>query len=411
MRDLPPGPREHPALQTVEWIVRPTTLLRRARARYGEPFTLRTVWYDAPLVIVSDPEEVKRAYGAPPDVLRGGEAAGFLEPFAGARSILILHGDEHLRQRRLVLPPFHGEALKGWTDTIAALAHQELDTWQPGKPIKALPRMQALALEIIQRVIFGSQDAELRHALRAALDMTGSTTRLIAMSLLQRELDGRSPYGRFMKAVRELNALIHARIETAGDGDSILDTLKQAGATGDELRDQLVTLLAAGHETTATGLAWTLERLARHPARLDDDAHLDAYVKEVLRTRPVLSITARKTLTPYTIGAHTIPPGVYVAPCLYLAHRRREAFAEPTRFRPERFIDSSQQPFTFLPFGGGTRRCVGAAFATLEMREVLRAVTQRFVIRPTRPQGERVRRRSITLAPARGAEIIPDALA
>src|SRR3954468_3081922 len=154
MRDLPPGPREHPALQTVEWIVRPTTLLRRARARYGEPFTLRTVWYDAPLVIVSDPEEVKRAYGAPPDVLRGGEAAGFLEPFAGARSILILHGDEHLRQRRLVLPPFHGEALTRWTQTIADVAHAQLDTWRSGRPLRAHPRMQALTLEVIQRVIF-----------------------------------------------------------------------------------------------------------------------------------------------------------------------------------------------------------------------------------------------------------------
>jgi cytochrome P450 len=410
MADLPPGPREHPVLQTVEWIVRPTALLRRARARYGEPFTLRTVWYDAPLVIVSDPAEVKRAYAAPPDVLRGGESASFLEPFAGPRSILILHGDEHLRQRRLVLPPFHGEALKRWTATIAQLAHAELDTWTPGRPMRALPRMQALALEIIQRVIFGSTDPELRRALRAALDMTGSTTRLIAMSLLQRELGGLSPYGRFLAAVRALDQLIHARIEQAGDGDSILDTLKDSGATREELRDQLVTLLAAGHETTATGLAWTLERLARHPATLTDDAHLDAYVNEVLRTRPVLSITARKTLEPYTIGAHTIPPGVYVAPCLYLAHRRPEAFPDPKAFKPERFLESSP-PYTFIPFGGGTRRCIGAPFATLEMREVLRAVTQRFTLRPARPQGERVRRRSITLAPARGAEIIPDALA
>src|SRR5262249_41421039 len=175
MPDLPPGPREHPALQTVEWIVRPTALLRRARARYGEPFTLRTVWYDAPLVLISDPDEVKRAYAAPPDVLLGGESASFLEPFAGPRSILILHGEEHLKQRRLVLPPFHADALKRWADTMAALAHEELDRWAPGVPLKALPRMQALALEIIQRVIFGSRDPELRVALRAALDMTGST--------------------------------------------------------------------------------------------------------------------------------------------------------------------------------------------------------------------------------------------
>src|SRR5690348_12106267 len=165
MSVLPPGPREPAALQTVEWIVRPTALLRRAQALYGEPFTLRTAWSDAPLVLISDPAEIKRVYAAPPDVLQGGEAAGFLEPFAGRNSILILHGAEHARQRKLVMPAFHGEALQRWTDTIAELAHAELDTWVPGRPMKALPRMRALTLEVIQRVIFGSQDLALRDAL------------------------------------------------------------------------------------------------------------------------------------------------------------------------------------------------------------------------------------------------------
>ncbi len=224
-----------------------------------------------------------------------------MEPFTGPRSVLILHGDEHLRQRRLMLPPFHGEALKRWTDTIAEITHAELDTWVSGEPLRSLERMQAVTLEVIQRVIFGSRDPELRDALRAALDMTGSTTRLIAMSLLQRELGGRGPYGRFLGAVRRIDSLLYERIDDAGGGDSILDTLKATGATREELRDQLVTLLAAGHETTATALAWALERLARHPRTdLHDDAHLDAAVKEVLRTRPVLSITARRVLKPYS---------------------------------------------------------------------------------------------------------------
>ena len=166
MESLPPGPKAPSALQTVEWIVRPTALLRRAQARYGEPFTIRTAWSDAPLVLISDPAEIKRVYAAPPDVLQGGEAAGFLEPFAGRNSILILHGPEHARQRKLVMPPFHGEALKRWTDTMADVAHEELDTWPPGTPLKALPRMRALTLEVIQRVIFGSRDPELRDALR-----------------------------------------------------------------------------------------------------------------------------------------------------------------------------------------------------------------------------------------------------
>ena len=423
---LPPGPREPAALQTVEWVVRPTALLRRAQARYGEPFTLRTAWSDAPLVLVSDPEEIRRIYTAPGDVLQAGDSSAFLEPFVGRHSVLILNGDEHLRQRRLVLPPFHGEALRRWTQTIAEIAHAELDTWVPGRPIRALERMQALTLEVIQRVIFGSRDPELRDALREALDLTGSMPRLVAMSLL-------GPGRRFARAVERVDALVYARIdaalvaggqaasvggEVAAGGempprgeratgavpDSILALLAASGATRDELRDQLVTLLAAGHETTATALAWALERLARHPETdLSDDAHIDAAVKEVLRTRPVLSITARKTLQPYELRGYTLPPGVYVAACLYLAHRRAG-----TDFDPTRFLDGqAPDPYTFIPFGGGTRRCLGAAFATLEMREVLRAVSQRFTLAPDRPAGERMRRRSVTLAPSRGGSIIP----
>ncbi len=359
-------------------------------------------------MLFSDPDEIKRVYAAPPDVLRGGEGSSFLEPFVGPRSVLVLYGDEHLRQRRLMLPPFHGEALKRWKDTIAEITHQELDTWVEGRPIRSLERMQAVTLEVIQRVIFGSRDPELRDALRSALDMTGSTTRLIAMSLLQRELGGHSPYGRFLGAVRRIDALLYERIDDAGGGDSILDTLKATGATREELRDQLVTLLAAGHETTATALAWALERVARNPQPdLHDDAQLDALVKEVLRTRPVLSITARRVLKPYPLGDYTLPEGVYVAPCLYLAHRRADTWPDPTRFDPQRFLDGAPEPFSFVPFGGGTRRCLGAAFAALEMREVLRAVTERFTLRPDRLQGERMRRRSVTLAPARGGSIIP----
>ena len=424
MTVLPPGPREPAALQTVEWIVRPTALLRRAQARYGEPFTLRTAWSDAPMVLVSDPEEIKRVYGAPAGVLRGGESAGFMEPFTGASSILILHGDEHLRQRRLMLPPFHGEALKRWTATMAEIAHAELDTWTPGKPLHGRERMQRLTLEVILRVVFGSRDDELRAALRAALDMTSSTPKLIAMSLT-------GPTPAFKRAVARVDALVYARITAArraprapaagGNGDapapgagSILDLLVATEATDRELRDQLVTLLAAGHETTATALAWALERLARHPnalAQCRDDAYLDATVKEVLRVRPVLSITSRKTLQPYPLGGYTLPLGVYVSPCLYLAHRRPELWPDPTTFRPERFLEGQPEPYSWVPFGGGTRRCLGASFASLEMREVLRAVASRFTLRPDRVQGERMRRRSVTLAPARGGIVIATPLA
>ncbi|WP_028067048.1 cytochrome P450 [Solirubrobacter soli] len=381
MRDgLPPGPKEPAALQTVEWIIRPTALLRRAQARYGEPFTLNTVWMDAPLVLTSDPQEIKRIYAAPPDVLQAGDSSSIMEPFVGPNSVLILHGEEHLKQRRLMLPPFHGEQLRKWAATVSEITHAELDTWPAGTTVKTLPRMQAITLEVIQRVIFGSRDHALKDALRTALDMTGSMPNLIAMALL-------GPHKRFTRAVARIDELVYARIDDATDGDSILTTLKAAGATRQELRDQLVTLLAAGHETTATALAWACERLAREQPPLDTDQDIDAFVKHVLTTRPVLSITARKTLQPYSLQGHTIPKDVYVAACIYLAHRRPDA--------------------PYIPFGGGTRRCLGAAFATLEMREVIRAINQRFTLAPDRPEGERMRRRSVVLAPSREGSIIP----
>jgi cytochrome P450 len=286
--------------------------------------------------------------------------------------------------------------------------------------------MQALTLEVILRVVFGSTDPALRDAFRAALDLTKSTPRLIAMSLVQRDLGPRSPFGRMLRSVERIDALLERRIADPGEG-SILALLAASGATPAEVRDQTVTLLAAGHETTATALAWALERLARHPGELaalhersggeasgrdsGDDARLDATVKEVLRVRPVLSITSRRVLERWEVGGHTLPAGVYVSPCLYLAHRRPELWPDATAFRPERFLDGAPESFSWVPFGGGTRRCLGAAFAALEMREVLRAVAARFALAPAQPAGERMRRRSVTLAPSRGAIVIPYALA
>jgi cytochrome P450 len=400
-----------------EWIVRPTALLRRCHARYGEPFTLKIAWSDAPMVFISDPAEIKRVFAAPQDVLRGGESSSVLEPFAGPHSMLLLHGAEHLRQRRLMLPPFHGEALARWRDTIGELAHRELDGWTG--PVRSLERMQMLTLDVILRVVFGTGDPELRDAIRRTLDMTTSLPRLVAMSLFRGPV---GPWASFNRAVRRLDELIYARIDAEVDDGSVLALLRAARhedgspPAREELRDQLVTLLAAGHETTAGALAWAVERLARHPdvlarVRAGDDAYLDAVVKEVLRTRPVLSIVGRKTLAEFEVGGWTLPPGVHVTPCIYLTHRRADLWEQPRAFRPERFLDGAPDPYTFIPFGGGTRRCLGAAFATLELREVLRAVAARFELRPDRREGERMRRRSITLTPARGGYVTPESLA
>jgi cytochrome P450 family 135 len=409
---LPPGPPAPAAVQTIEWIVRPTDLLRRSAARYGEPFTLRTLWADAPMVLVSDPETVKRVYAAPPEALRGGESSTVLEPFVGPSSILLTSGEEHMSRRKLILPPLHGQAMEAHRATVAALAAAELDRWVPGRPLRTLPRMQALTLDVILRVVLGEPDERLRAAIRKALDMATSPSRLITLSLVPR---GSPPWRSFERAVADVDALLRAMIRARRDqsaGGAILDDLIAAGATEDELRDQVVTLLAAGHETTAGSLAWALERLARHPhvaARLrgGDDAYLDATVKEVLRVRPVLSITPRKVVEPFAADGWTLPPGVHVTPCLYLAHRRPELWPDPTAFRPERFLDGAPAPYSWLPFGGGVRRCPGAAFATMELHEVLRAVAGRFDLRPDRPAGERMRRRGVTLAPSRGGRIVP----
>ena len=410
MDGLPPGPGEPAALQTVEWIIRPTDLLRRTAARFGEPFTLRTLWAQAPLVVVSDPETIRRVYSAPPGALRGGAASGVVEPFAGSSSILLLDGDEHLRQRRLVLPALHGERMRLHRETVSALARAEVARWPRGAPVTALPRMQALTLEVIMRVIFGTRDEQLRAAVRAALDLTTSMPRMVAMALTSRESP---PWRRFRRAVARLDELLFALVRRRTPGDAaVVDELIAAGAGERELRDQLATLLAAGHETTAGSLAWALERLARHPGALarvrdGDDAYLDAVVKEVLRVRPVLSVTPRTTTAPFELHGYTLPAGVNVTPCPYLTHRRPELWADPTAFRPERFLDGAPAPYAWLPFGGGTRRCLGAAFATMELKEVLRAVAEGVELRPERPAGERMRRRGVTLTPARGGRVVP----
>ncbi len=405
---LPPGPPTPAAVQTLEWIARPTDLLRRSAARYGEPFTLRTLWADAPMVLVSDPAEIKRIHAEPSSVLHGGASSKVLEPFAGPSSILLTDGEEHLRARRLVLPPFHGERMEARRAEIARLAAAEVDGWPTGEPLRTLPRMQALTLDVILGVVLGAPDARLREAIRGALDLAQSLARLMVLSVVP---PGTPPWRRFDRAVARLDALLLEAIRSRPrDGGAVIDELIAAGGTEGELRDQVVTLLAAGHETTAGSLAWACERLARHPEvqdrlREDGEAYLEATVKEVLRTRPVLSITPRKAAVPYELGGYTLPPGTHVTPCVYLAHRRPELWPEPTAFRPERFLGARNPP-GWLPFGGGIRRCAGAAFATMELHEVLRAVVARRRLAPDRPESERMRRRGVTLSPSRGGRVI-----
>jgi cytochrome P450 len=398
----------------MEWIVRPTLLLRRSAARYGVPFTLRTLWAHAPMVLVSAPEDVRRVFTARPDVLRGGGSA-VLEPFAGPSSLLVLDGEAHLRARRLQLPAFHGDRMRAHAPVIASLAAAELDRWPRGREVATHERMQALTLEVMLRVVLGDSAPALRSAIEDALALVRSAPRLVAMSVLGRE-------GAFRRAVARVDgeiAALVARRRAAAVGPEpppILDELLAATPSDAEVRDQLVTLLAAGHETTATALAWAFERLARDPAlvadlRAGDDELLDATVKEVLRCRPVLSVAPRDVVAPFALaGGTVVPPGAQVAACIYLAHRRAESFPpDPLAFRPRRWLDGPKPPpYAFIPFGGGSRRCLGAAFAQMEMREVLRAAVERLELAPPRrsARGERVRRRAVSLTPARGGRVV-----
>ena len=402
---LPAGPREPWAVQTAEWVARPTAFLRRCARRHGEPFTLRTAWADAPMVLVSHPDDVKAIFTGDPEILRAGGSGSLLEPFAGRHSILLLDGDAHLRQRRLMLPPFHGERMRAHRAMVAALARAELERWPRGAGVRTHERMQALTLEVILRVVFGSTEPRLRAAIRDALALTRSAPRLIAMSLgAQRG---------FRRALRRVDAELYALIDRASAGgvaeDVVLVDLLEASASREEVRDQLVTLLAAGHETTATALAWAFERLARHPhvvVRLRDGepAYREAVAKEVLRVRPVLSIAPRKLAAPMSLGGADLPAGVHVAACIYLTHRRADVWGDPSAFRPERFLGGPPaSPYAWIPFGGGVRRCLGAPFALMEMEVVLEQAARLGRLSAGRP--ERVRRRAVTLAPARGGKV------
>jgi cytochrome P450 family 135 len=420
--DLPPGPRAPAAWQTLAWTVRPAAFLRRVHDRFGDPVTIRTYWTDEPLVLFSDPDAVREVFRLDPAIAPAGQSWEFLRPFAGPNSILVLDGEQHLRERRLIQTPFHGSRMRAFRSTVAELARRELSTWN-GR-VNTLERMKHLTLETILRVVFGARSeheaAQLRDAIHGTLDTVRSMPRMLAMSLVQRDLGPRSPWGSFRLAVERFDALlldVVARRRAEPGGDSMLALLleqrdEDGNAPSDRhLRDQLVALLAAGHDTSAASLAWAFERLARHPAvhaRLGegDSAYLDAVVKEVLRVRPALTIAPRRLVEPARIAGRRLPAGIHVAACLWLALRREDLWPEAAAFRPERWLEGpSPNPMSWIPFGGGVRRCAGAPFAEMEMREVLRAAAE-LTIRPVRPEPERARRSALVVTPHLGGEIV-----
>ena len=422
---LPPGPRHPMPLQTLGWIARPGPFLERCRDRYGDAFTLR-IANEGTWVMLSDPAAVKQVFTGDPELLHAGEANAILRPVLGPSSVLLLDDGAHLAQRKLLLPPFHGARMKAYGALMEEVAEAEIATWPAGQVVAARTAMQRITLEIVIRAVFGvgagAERERLRTALEGLLRWITQPMQVALLTVLGAGNVHRLP--EYRRVMREFDAVILdgiARRRTADDlaeRDDILSMLMLAThedgspMTGSELRDELVTLLIAGHETTATALAWALERLARHPdawARLrsGDEPYLDAVIKETLRLRPVLPIVLRRVKAPMEIGGWELPAGVSVAPCIYLMHRRADVYPDPRAFRPERFLERPAGTYTWIPFGGGIRRCLGASFAQFEMAAVLRVLARRCErLEPDALVPERVTRRSITLVPAREGRVV-----
>lgn len=442
---LPPGPRLPRALQTLGWVWGRTAFMERCRERYGDVFTLDlgarlvagpgAAADEGRWVVLADPEHVKQVFTADPAAVRTGETNRFLQGLVGPRSILVLDEPDHMTERKLMLPAFHGDRVQSYGELMSEVARAEVERWPTGEPFALWPRMQAITLEVIVRSVFGISEAgrldHMRGLLRGMLNRMTNQRWLVTQALLaslagpqRQRAEGsrtvRGLLGPVDEAVFEeirrrrlapdlderhdiLSMLIRARYE---DGSSMSDQ---------ELRDELMTLLIAGHESTATALAWAFERLLRHPdklVRLRDEAHAggdeyaDAVVKETLRLRPVLPIVLRKLAEPMEIGGHRLPAGAWLAPCIYLIHRRPDVYPDPERFLPERFVERPPGTYTWMPFGGGVRRCLGASFAQLEMKQVLQTVVARAQLQPAQSGSERVRHRFITLVPSKGARVV-----
>ena len=396
--------------------------------RYGDMFTLK-IANEGTWVFVSDPDAVKQIFTGDPRLLHAGEANVVLLPVLGSHSVLLLDEAAHMAQRKLMLPPFHGGRMRGYEQTMAEVAGREIERWPTGVPLSAWPSMQAITLEVIMRTVFGVTDAErlrrLGDALRSSLSWSADPKRMARLALLgPRRIAER---GTLKRALKPTDDLIFEEIGFRRDApgldqrDDVLSLLLQArhddgsAMTDQELRDELMTLLVAGHETSATALAWALEALARHPAALrrlreeldaGEDGYLDAVVQEILRLRPVIALVLRRLTEPMEIGGRLLPAGVNLAPCIYLLHRRPDIYPEPRAFRPERFLERPPGTYTWIPFGGGVRRCLGASFAQFEIKVVLRELVARMDIRPARTRAERRVRRAIVFAPERGGELV-----
>jgi cytochrome P450 len=426
---FPPGPRLPRLVQAARLTAEPYAWMTKRRERYGDIFSSSFPFFGR-IVYVTAPELVKQVFSGSPEVFHAGEAnATVLGDALGENSLLTLDEGRHLSQRKLLLPPFHGQAVRRYAEVMAEVAARRVEEWPLGEPFALRPRMQTITLDVILRAVFGVREGERMDLFRERIPPLGElSTPLDWFSFMQRDLGGLSPAARFRKAQAKVDELIYAEIADRraalaanGDGtrDDVLSLLLAArhedGApmTDVELRDELVTLLMAGHETTATGLSWAFERLLRNApvlerllGALDDDEYLDAVVKETLRVRPVVADVARVLKQPIVLAGYPLPAGTLVLAGITAVHMRPDLYPEPHEFRPERFLDGGAESYAWIPFGGGVRRCIGASFAQVEMRVVLREVLRRVTLRAPSPRPERAKVKHVTVVPARDCRVV-----
>jgi cytochrome P450 len=427
---LPPELPRSPLWQTLAWSFRPLAFMARGRAEIGDAFSVSFVGFERPMVLISDPAAVKALYTERRNGLPPGRSFQ-LEPVLGARSVLLLEGEEHIARRRLMLPPFHGERMRSYEGIVEEIVTAEIDSWPIGREFPIHARMQAITLEVILRAVFGVAEGPRLDALRGMLGNllveTGSPTMILRALVARRR--GRDPLASVRTRLDQVDEALmaeiaeHRRRPDLEERDDILSMLMTAtfedGTAMDdrELRDQLMTLLLAGHETTATALAWTFDLLLRHPVEMGllrgslengEDAYLKATISESLRLRPVVPLAGRRLAADLVTDDLELPAGTDVTAAIWLTHTDPKLYPDPFAFRPERFLEAAPETYAWIPFGGGVRRCLGAAFAEFEMRIALREVLLRCELHKVDPRPERTGRRSITFSPRAGTPVVLD---